>query len=78
MWQPTERFFIKSHIAVSIATLVCCASIFFIALVPSFFPGIYKLLVDERISIVIPYLMFIALGESVFSIWYFLFRKTDK
>jgi hypothetical protein len=78
MWQPTESFFIKSHIAGSIATLVCGVSIIFICLVPSLFPGIYRLLVDDRISIAIPYLMFIALGESIFSIWYFLFRKGDK
>jgi len=77
MWRPTENFFVKSHIAVSISTFVCCVCIFLIALVPSFFPGIYRLLVDDRISIVIPYLMFIALGESIFSIWYFLFRKRE-
>jgi hypothetical protein len=75
MWQPKESFFIKSHIAGSIATLVCGVSIILICLVPSFFPGIYRLLVDDRIGIVIPYLLFIALGESIFSIWYFLFRK---
>lgn len=46
-----------------------------ICLVPAFFPGIYRLLVDDRVGIVIPYLMFIALGEAAFSIWYFLFRK---
>jgi uncharacterized membrane protein len=77
MWQPNESFFIKFHIVGSIGTLVCGASIVLIALVPSFFPGIYKLLVDDRISIVIPYLLFIALGESIFSIWYFLFRKRE-
>lgn len=75
MWQPTERFFIKTHIAGSIATLVCCVSVISIGLQPSVFPGIYRILIDERISIVIPYLLFIALGESIFSIWYFLFRK---
>jgi hypothetical protein len=75
MWQPNESFFIKSHIAASIATLVCGLIIIFICLAPTFFPGIYKLLVDDRIGIVIPYLLFIALGESIFSIWYFLFRK---
>jgi len=78
MWLPDESFFIKTHIIGSITTLACCVSIIFICLVPSFFPGIYKLLVDERISIVIPYLLFVALGESIFSIWYFLFRKEDR
>jgi len=77
MWLPDESFFIKTHIIGSITTLACCVSIIFICLVPSFFPGIYKLLVDERISIVVPYLLFVALGESIFSIWYFLFRKED-
>ena len=75
MWQPNESLFIKFHIAGSIATLVCCLSIIYICLVPSLFSGIYRLLVDDRIGIVIPYLLFVALGESIFSIWYFLFRK---
>jgi len=75
MWQPNESFLKKFHIAGSIATLVCGASIIFFSLVPSFLPGIYQLLVDDRISIVIPYLLFIALGEAIFSIWYFLIRK---
>ena len=78
MWLPDESFFIKTHIIGSITTLACCVSIIFICLVPSFFPGIYKLLVDDRIGIILPYLLFVALGESVFSIWYFLFRKGDK
>jgi len=75
MWLPNESFFIKFHIAGSIATLVCGVSIIFICLVPSFFPGVYRLLLDDRIGIIIPYLLFIALGESIFSIWFFLFRK---
>jgi hypothetical protein len=77
MWVPDENFFIRTHIIGSIATIACAVSIFFISLVPSFFPGMYRLLVDDRIGIVIPYLLFIALGESVFSIWYFLFRKKN-
>jgi hypothetical protein len=75
MWKPDESFFIKSHIIGSVATLVCGVSIILICLVPSFIPGIYRLLVDERIFIVVPYLLFIALGGSIFSIWYFVFRK---
>ena len=77
MWHPNESFFIKSHIAGSIATLVCGACIVFIYLFPALFPGIYKFLVDDRIGIVIPYLLFIALGESIFSIWYFLIRNPE-
>ena len=77
MWRPNESFFIKYHIACSIATLVCGVSIIFICLVPEFFPGIYRLVVDDRIGIVIPYLLFIVVGESIFSIWYFLFRKRE-
>ena len=77
MWQPNENFFIKYHLAGSIATLVCGAFVIFICLVPTFFPDIYRLLVDDRIGIIVPYLLFIALGESIFSIWYFLFRKRD-
>lgn len=78
MWLPNENFFIKTHVVGSIATLVCGVSIVIICLFPSLFPGIYRILIDDRIGIVIPYLLFIALGESVFSIWYFLFRKGDK
>jgi len=75
MWQPSESFLIKYHIVGSIATLVCGVSIIIVCLAPSYFPAIYKFLVDDRIAIVIPYLLFIALGQSIFSIWYFLFRK---
>jgi cytochrome c biogenesis factor len=78
MWKPDERFFIKSHLVSSIATLVCGVIIIIICLVPTFFPDIYRLLVDDRISIAVPYLLFIALGGSIFSIWYFLFRKGEK
>jgi hypothetical protein len=75
MWKPDESFFVTTHVVSSIVTLVCCVSIIFICLVPSFFPGIYRLLVDHRITIIVPYLLFIALGGSIFSIWYFIFRK---
>lgn len=75
MWRPNEKIFIKYHIAGSLATLVCGLSIIFICLAPTRFPAIYRLLVDDRIGIVIPYLLFIAVGESIFSLWYFLFRK---
>jgi hypothetical protein len=75
MWHPNERFYIKSHIAGSIATFVFALSVVAIGLVPSFLPGIYKIIVDDRVGIIIPYLLFIALGGSAFSIWYFLFRK---
>ena len=77
MWKPDENFFIKAHIVGSATTLACAVSIFFIVQVPSFFPGMYRLLVDDRVGIVIPYLLFIALGQSAFSIWYFLFRKKN-
>jgi hypothetical protein len=75
MWQPNEKSLIKYHIAGSISTLVCGFSIIFICLDPSNVPVIYRLLVDDRIAIVVPYLLFIALAESIFSIWYFLIRK---
>lgn len=78
MWQLNESYFVKSHIASSIATLFCSVSIVFICLFPSLFPGIYRLLVDDRISIVVPYMLFLALGGSIFSIWYFLFRKWNE
>jgi hypothetical protein len=75
MWKPNESFYVTSHVISSIATLVCCVIIIVICLDPSFFPGIFRLLVDERITVVVPYLLFIALGGSIFSIWYFLFRE---
>lgn len=77
MWHPNERFFVKYHVAASLATLVCGLTVIFVCFVPECFPGIYRLLVDERVGIIIPYLLFIALGESIFSIWYFMFRKEE-
>jgi len=75
MWKPDERFYVMSHVVSSIATFACSVCIIVICLVPSFFPGVFRLLIDERITIVVPYLLFIALGGSIFSIWYFLGRK---
>lgn len=75
MWQLNESYFVKSHIASSVATFFCGVGIIAACLVPSLFPDIYRLLVDDRICIVVPYMLFIALGGSIFSIWYFLFRK---
>ncbi len=78
MWLPTEKFIIKSHVAGSIATLASAVTIILIGLIPSLFPEIHKLLVDDRVGIVIPYLLLIALGGSLFSIWFFLFRKDGR
>jgi low affinity Fe/Cu permease len=75
MWKPDERFYVMSHVISSIVTFVSCVCIIIICLVPSFFPGIFRLLVDGRITIVVPYLLFIALAGSIYSIWYFLVRK---
>jgi hypothetical protein len=75
MRQLNEKFLINYHIAGSLSTLVCGLSIIFICLDPSNVPGVYRLLVDDRIGLVLPYFLFIVLGESMFSIWYFLFRK---
>ncbi|MDD5107249.1 MAG: hypothetical protein PHC49_16740 [Desulfuromonadaceae bacterium] len=72
---PNEKFFIKSHIIGSLSTIFCGIAVVVIYLVPSFFPSLHRLLVDDRIGMVIPYLMFIALGQAIFSLWYFLFRK---
>lgn len=75
MWQPNDRFLMKYHVAGSVATLVFGLSIIGICLVPTYAPNVYGLLVDDRIARAIPYLLFIVLGEALFSIWYFLFRK---
>ena len=74
MWIPSEKFLVRYHIATSAATLVCGICIGVICFSPSLCPEVYQLLVDERISMIIPYLLFIAVAESVFSIWYFLIR----
>ncbi|NVN99348.1 MAG: hypothetical protein HXX17_08490 [Geobacteraceae bacterium] len=70
-----ENFFVKTHLAVSIGTIVFGTAILLICLTPSLFPALYKLLLDDRIAMIIPYLLLIALGEAIFSIWYFLFRN---
>ncbi len=75
MWQPNEKVLKKFHIAGSLATLVFGFSVIFITLVPGKYPDVYRLLVDDRVSIIIPYLLLIALGEAIFSIWYLLFRR---
>jgi hypothetical protein len=75
MWQPSERVFTKYHLAGSVAALVFGLSVVAIFFAPSHFPGVHRLLVDDRVGIVIPYLLFLVIGESIFSIWYFLFRK---
>lgn len=72
---PGEKFYIKFHVARSVAILILGVGLAFIVIVPTAQPSLYRLLVDDRIAIVIPYLLFIALAESLFSIWYFLFRK---
>jgi hypothetical protein len=75
MWIPSEKNFIHFHIAGSLATIVSAAGIFLICLAPSVFPDIYRVLADDRVAFIIPYLLFIALAEALFSLWYFLFRK---
>lgn len=74
-----ERYFTRWHIITSIATLVLALCLVAICFVPSLIPTIYRLLVDERITIAVPYLLFLALGSSLFSIWYFLVaRRKDR
>lgn len=74
MWQPSERLFVKYHVAGSIAMLICGLTVVVICLAPAYFPGVSRFFADDRLGS-IPYLLFIALGESLFSIWYFIFRK---
>lgn len=75
MWQPTERTCKKYHLAGSLATLVSGMCIMYICLVPERFPDVYLVLADARVAAIIPYLLLIALGESLFSLWFFIFRK---
>jgi hypothetical protein len=66
-----ERFFIHLHIAASALTLLFCLLIATTCLVPSLIPPLYRMIADERISLVVPYLLLITLGQSLFSLWYF-------
>jgi hypothetical protein len=75
MWRPSEDILIKFHVVGSLATLSSAACLIVICFSPSAFPGVYRLLADDRIAFIIPYLLFIALAEAFFSLWYFLFRK---
>lgn len=78
MLLPRESLLLKFHLAGSIATLILGAVMVAAAFIPALFPDMHKLLLDERVITIIPYLLFIALGEALFSIWYFLFRKQAK
>ena len=71
MWPLDERFYIKVHLIGSVATLLIAAMVTLICLFPAFLPDVYEIIIDARISYFIPYLIFIALGESIFSLWYF-------
>ena len=79
MGRHDERFFTRWHIAASIATLIFGLCLAAVSIVPSLIPDLYRLIIDDRITIAVPYLLFIALGSSLFSIWYFLIlRNKDK
>lgn len=75
MWQPTESTCKKFHLAGSLATLAFGLCTISLCLFPDSFPAVYRILSDERAAASIPYLLFIALVESLFSLWYFVFRK---
>ncbi len=75
MWQPKPGFLKKIHVACSVAALISALTVASICVLPASAPGVYRFLVDDRIGIVIPYVLFIVLGESIFSIWYFVSRK---
>ncbi len=67
-----ERFYTRWHVVTSIATLIFALCLAAIGCFPSLVPGIHRLIVDDRITVAVPYLLFIALGSSLFSIWYFV------
>jgi hypothetical protein len=60
------------HIVASFATFIFAVCLAVTAIVPSFLPGIYTLIIDDRITLAVPYLLLLALGGSLFSLWYFL------
>lgn len=79
MGRHDERFFTRWHVVASIATLIFALCLAAVSYFPSFIPGIHRLIIDDRITFVIPYLLFLALGSSLFSIWYFVgARRKDK
>lgn len=78
MWVPSEQLILKLHIAGSFATIICCVCIILAGLAPQLLPDVHRVLVDERVSFIIPYFLFLALGQSLFSIWYFLLRKRKR
>ena len=67
-----ERYFTKWHIAASVATFILALCLAAVSIFPSLVPEMFNLIIDDRITFIIPYLLFIALGSSLFSIWYFL------
>ncbi|OGT99672.1 MAG: hypothetical protein A2079_07720 [Geobacteraceae bacterium GWC2_48_7] len=71
MWPLDEQFYLKIHLIGSVATLLIATAVTLICLFPALLPDIYEIIIDARISYFIPYLLFIALGESIFSLWYF-------
>lgn len=75
MWKPSERLLRRCHVAGSLAALVCGITVMAVCLAPAYVPGVYRVLADDRVAMVMPYLLFIVLGEAAFSVWYFLFRK---
>ncbi len=75
MWQPKMDFMRTFHVVCSVTTFITALTVMVICVSPTISPAVYRFLVDDRIGIVIPYVLFIALGESAFSIWYFLTRK---
>lgn len=75
MRKSGERLLRRCHVAGSLAALVFGITVMVVYLAPESVPGVYRVLADDRIAMVMPYLLFIILGEAAFSVWYFLFRK---
>jgi len=75
MGRHDERFFTKWHVIASIATFIFALCLAAAGFFPAFLPGIHRLIVDDRITIAVPYLLYLALGSSLFSIWYFLVAR---
>jgi hypothetical protein len=79
MVRHDERFYTRWHVIASVATFIFALCLAAVVFFPAFLPGIHRLIIDDRITIAIPYLLFLALGSSLFSIWYFLVaRRKDK
>lgn len=62
------------HGASSLGTLALALWLAAACLDPALVPDLYRIITDERITLAVPYLLVLALGSSLVSLWFF---RTD-